>query len=148
LDIQPTPKEVHTNSILINDPAISYGIERIRFHGPRHGGVTRNDEKELRHRPRRNGIQAFGQFSTLVHDHREGMSCLKNLYPRGIGILWALCLFLFTGCAGVPMIKMPEPIPEIDKEYKSFNFHAWRIGTFNTHIRVAEGDFITIMAKG
>lgn len=72
----------------------------------------------------------------------------KSLYPRGIGILWAICLFLFTGCAGVPVIKMPEPRPDIVKEYKSFKLQAWRTGMLKTGIRVTEGDFITIMAKG
>lgn len=60
-------------------------------------------------------------------------------------------LFLFSliliGCAA-PVIKMPKPMPDIVKEYKSFRLYATIPHWVHTGIYVKEGDYFTIMAKG
>ena len=52
----------------------------------------------------------------------------KCLYPQRntTGILLMLLLFLIAGCAGVPVVKMPTPLPDIVKEYKTVSVYAGR----------------------
>jgi hypothetical protein len=60
-------------------------------------------------------------------------------------------LFLFPliliGCAA-PVIKMPKPMPDIVKEYKSVVVYGNKPGMYNSGVRVEEGDYITILADG
>ena len=59
-------------------------------------------------------------------------------------ILFLLSLIL-TGCAA-PVIKMPKPMPDIVKEYKSVVVHGNRPGMQDSGVRVKEGDYIMILA--
>lgn len=61
-------------------------------------------------------------------------------------ILFLLSLIL-TGCAA-PVIKMPKPMPDIVKEYKSVVVHGNRPGMQDSGVRVKEGDYIMILADG
>jgi hypothetical protein len=77
----------------------------------------------------------------------------KNSYPLSSRIFLSCFLFiiaplfLISGCATTPVIKMPAPLPDIVKEYKSMNINPW--GTeYKTGVRVKEGDFISIIARG
>ena len=60
-------------------------------------------------------------------------------------------LFLFSliliGCAA-PVIKMPKPMPDIVKEYKSVVLHGDKPGMHDSGVHVEEGDYITILADG
>jgi hypothetical protein len=60
-------------------------------------------------------------------------------------------LFLFSliliGCAA-PVIKMPKPMPDIVKEYKSVVVYGDKPGMYDSGVRVKEGDYITILADG
>lgn len=59
-------------------------------------------------------------------------------------------LLLLAGCATpTPVIKMPKPIPDgILKEYKSFELRGSDTDWIDSGIRVADGDYLTVMAKG
>ena len=73
-------------------------------------------------------------------------------FPGGKIILLLLLLLplIFAGCASapVPVVKMPSPLPDIVKDFRSVKIYVSRSGLLNTGIRVVEGDFITITAKG
>jgi len=56
--------------------------------------------------------------------------------------------FFLAGCASTPVIKMSTPVPDIVKEYKSFKLGGSNADWIDSGIRVAEGDYLTIMAKG
>jgi len=62
-------------------------------------------------------------------------------------ILLPLCLLPLIGCAA-PVIKMPKPMPDIVKEYKSVVVGGNRAGMYDSGIRVKDGDYLTFMAKG
>jgi len=46
------------------------------------------------------------------------------------------------------VLKMPKPLPDIVKSYKSVYIHAGSTGMNNTFVQVKPGDYITILAKG
>ena len=61
----------------------------------------------------------------------------KCLYPHRntTGILSVLLLFFIAGCAGVPVVKMPTPLPDIVKEYKTFTVYGgqpWHVSQRHT----------------
>lgn len=58
-----------------------------------------------------------------------------------------LCLALVFGCAGT-VIQMPKPMPDIVSAYKSVIVQGNRAGMFKSGVKLKEGDFVTIMAKG
>ena len=47
-----------------------------------------------------------------------------------------------------PVVKMPQPLPDIVKSHKSVFVDAGRPGMNNSGVQVKEGDYITILAKG
>ena len=70
-----------------------------------------------------------------------------------LGSLFGIALALMV--LVVPMkvtassvLKMPKPLPDIVKSYKSVYVHAGRPGMNNTGVQVKQGDYITILAKG
>jgi len=68
------------------------------------------------------------------------------IYFSMLAILFLLSLILI-GCAA-PVIKMPKPMPDIVKEYKSVVVYGDKPGMHNSGVRVEEGDYITILADG
>ncbi|MFH1082030.1 MAG: hypothetical protein V1751_01380, partial [Pseudomonadota bacterium] len=46
------------------------------------------------------------------------------------------------------VMKMPRPLPDIVKAYKSVNLPAGRIGMLDSGVQLKQGDYITILAKG
>jgi hypothetical protein len=61
--------------------------------------------------------------------------------------LTLLCLAL-AGCT-FPVLKMPQPLPDIVKEYKSVTVPSTVVGEFmSTGVQVRKGDTFTILAKG
>jgi uncharacterized caspase-like protein len=57
-------------------------------------------------------------------------------------------LTILPGCATSPVIKMPEAMPDIVREYKSVKIYGFNSGLVNTGVRVKKGDYYTIMASG
>jgi hypothetical protein len=65
------------------------------------------------------------------------------------GIALAMVLLLVPmKVATSSVIKMPKPLPDIIKSYKSVYVHAGRPGMNNTGVQVKPGDYVTILAKG
>jgi hypothetical protein len=65
------------------------------------------------------------------------------------GIALALVLLLVPMKVAISsVIKMPKPLPDIIKSYKSVYVHAGRPGMNNTGVQVKPGDYVTILAKG
>ena len=61
--------------------------------------------------------------------------------------LTLLCLAL-AGCT-FPVLKMPQPLPDIVKEYKSVTVPSTVVGEFmSTGVQVRKGDTFTILGKG
>lgn len=50
--------------------------------------------------------------------------------------------------SATPVIKMPSPLPDLVKTYKSVTLHAKRAGMLNTAVQAQRGDLVTILAKG
>ncbi len=76
----------------------------------------------------------------------------KSPFPKIFYLLWfpflAFYLTIFSGCATSPVIKMPQTMPDIVREYKSIKIYGSNTGLVNTGIHVKNGDYFTIMAKG
>jgi len=74
---------------------------------------------------------------------------LKRL-PSPVAVLSFLAaLFLpLTGCVGTPVIKMPVPVPDIVREHKSFKLDGSKTEWLDSGVRVAAGDYFTLLAKG
>jgi hypothetical protein len=68
------------------------------------------------------------------------------IYLSMLAILFLFSLILI-GCAA-PVIKMPKPMPDIVKEYKSVVLYGDKPGMHNSGVRVKEGDYIMILADG
>ena len=65
------------------------------------------------------------------------------------GLFAAMAILFVHGDDAVSSIlKMPKPLPDIIKSYKSVYVHAGRPGMNNTGVEVKQGDYVTIMAKG
>ncbi len=59
-----------------------------------------------------------------------------------------LACLLLTGCSA-PLLKIPQPLPDIVKEYKSVTVSASQIGKFmSTGVHVQKADTLTILAEG
>lgn len=56
-------------------------------------------------------------------------------------------LLLSAGCAGRVM-EMPQPTPDLVKNYKSYTVHGRFPGMSDTGVRVNIGDYVSILAKG
>jgi len=54
----------------------------------------------------------------------------------------------FAGFADSSVIKMPKPLPDIVKSYRSLNSPPVRPALQDTHVKVSKGDYVTILAKG
>ena len=72
---------------------------------------------------------------------------------RELGFLFGFAsaitvLLGFARFADSAVIKMPKPLPDIVKSYKSVYIHAGRLGMNNSGVQVKQGDYITILAKG
>ena len=72
---------------------------------------------------------------------------------RELGFLlsFASAITVLLGLAGLAdsaVIKMPKPLPDIVKSYKSVFVHAGRLGMNDSGVQVKQGDYITILAKG
>ena len=66
-----------------------------------------------------------------------------------IGLLSAVTFLLVPMDEAVPsVIYMPKPLPDIVKSHESVTLNAQTIGMFNSGVKVQEGDYITILAKG
>jgi uncharacterized caspase-like protein len=88
------------------------------------------------HKPQNNFI-AQGDFSVQK----------KSLITPATSLSSITLFFLLTGCAGTPVIKMPESFPHIVREYRSFKIPP-STDEKKTGLRLREGDFFTIMASG
>ena len=61
---------------------------------------------------------------------------------------WVIVLFLLlAGCAS-PVMKMPKPMPDLVKEYKSYFVGGGSPGMSNTGVQVKKGEFVSVIAKG
>jgi hypothetical protein len=64
------------------------------------------------------------------------------------GLVLALAFLLIPLYANSAVLKIPKPLPDIVKSYKSVYVHSDRPGISNTGVKVKQGDYITILAKG
>jgi hypothetical protein len=65
------------------------------------------------------------------------------------GIALAMVLLLVPMKVAISsVLKMPKPLPDFIKSYKSVYVHAGRLGMSNTGVQVKPGDYVTILAKG
>jgi hypothetical protein len=72
---------------------------------------------------------------------------------RELGFLFSFAsaitvLLGFAGFADSSVIKMPKPLPDIVKSYKSVLVHTGHPGMKDSGVQVKQGDYITILAKG
>jgi hypothetical protein len=66
-----------------------------------------------------------------------------------IGLIAAVTFLLAPpDYADSSVIKMPKPLPDIVKNYKSVKIWAGSVGINHTGLKVNQGDYITILAKG
>ena len=56
--------------------------------------------------------------------------------------------FLSPEYGRAQVIKMPKPIPDIVKDYKSMELHSGQMSMMDTGVRVKEGDYLTVLADG
>jgi hypothetical protein len=84
---------------------------------------------------------------------RPGCKNRPHFLKRGLGFLFGIALAI--ALLLVPMrdanssvIKMPKPLPTIVKDYKSARIWAGSSGINHTGLKVNQGDYITILAKG
>jgi hypothetical protein len=68
--------------------------------------------------------------------------CLLSSY-----YLFISFLFLINGCSK-PVLKMPESLPPIVKQYKHISLNAGAVGMQNTGIYLGKSDLYTILATG
>ena len=61
---------------------------------------------------------------------------------------FSIPLFLFTTGCSKPILKMPETLPSIAKEYKHMTLYANHPGMKNTGLYLKEGDSFSILANG
>jgi len=72
----------------------------------------------------------------------------KTSFRHPIPIFFFLCFCLiFAGCTS-HVVKMPKPLPDIVRQYKTITVHGDRPGMINTGVRVSRGDRITFVGKG
>lgn len=64
------------------------------------------------------------------------------------GLMAAALLLIQMGCATSSVVKMPKPLPDIIKNYKSVKVYSGFPGMYSTGVEVKQGDYITILAKG
>jgi len=80
----------------------------------------------------------------------ENKNLIRSIVPFSLcalSLLSILILFILSGCVG-PVIKMPKPLPDIVKDYKSVAVSAGIAGMKDTGLHVNQGDYLTILAKG
>ncbi len=66
-----------------------------------------------------------------------------------IGFVTAMSILFVLGDPAIPsVLKMPKPLPDIVKNYKSVTIYSGRPGMHRTGVEVKQGDYITILAKG
>jgi len=78
---------------------------------------------------------------------------LKKFFPSFITstlpiVFFVLFPFASAEQASAQLIKMPKPLPEIVKEYKSVTLLGSQPTMLDTGVRVKEGDYVTILADG
>jgi len=77
----------------------------------------------------------------------------SHFLEKGLGFLLAFAsatavLFGLAGFSYSSVIKMPKPLPDVVKSYKSVTIYSGRPGMHHTGVEVKQGDYITILAKG
>jgi len=72
----------------------------------------------------------------------------KTSFRHPFPIFFFLCFCLiFAGCTS-HVVKMPKPLPDIVRQYKTITVHGDRPGIVNTGVRVNRGDRVTFLGKG
>ncbi len=76
-----------------------------------------------------------------------------HFLKRELGFLFGLfaamaILFVHGDDAISSVLKMPKPLPDIVKSYKSVTLHAKKAGMYPTGVQFQRGDFMTILAEG
>ena len=84
---------------------------------------------------------------------RLGRKQRPHFVKRELGFLFCFVtviafLLVPMGFAISSVIKMPRPLPDIVKSYKSVTLHAGSPGMKDSGVQVKQGDYITILAKG
>jgi Caspase domain len=84
---------------------------------------------------------------------KSGYKNKPHFLKRGLGFLFGIALvatFLLapTNDADSSVIKMPKPLPDIVKTYRSVKVWSGSAGINRTGFKVNRGDYITILAKG
>lgn len=80
-----------------------------------------------------------------MRQDKEGMIKKKGMF----GLFIALALLLIpVEYANSAVLKMPKPLPDIVKSYKSVFVDSRNPAMRNIGVQVKQGDYITIFAKG
>ena len=84
---------------------------------------------------------------------KSGYKNRPHFLKRGLGFLFGIALAAALLLSPVKeadssVIKMPKPVPDIVKTYKSVKIWAGSFGMNHTGLKVHRGDYITILAKG
>lgn len=66
-------------------------------------------------------------------------------FPRSLCCLFISFFLVFTGCS-TPILKMPQQLPSIIKEYKHITIPAWNPDLVNTGVYLNKGDSYSILA--
>jgi hypothetical protein len=77
-----------------------------------------------------------------------GKSFYSFVFRSLLPAFFLLFPFLSPECGRAQVIKMPKPIPDIVKEYKSMELHSGQMTMMDTGVRVKEGDYLTVLADG
>ena len=80
---------------------------------------------------------------------KHGPHFLKRELGFLISFASAITVLLgFAGFADSSVIKMPKPLPDIVKSYRSVKSPPVRPALQDTYVKVSKGDYVTILAKG
>ena len=77
-----------------------------------------------------------------------GKSFYSFVFRSLLPAFFLLFPFLSPECGRAQVIKMPKPIPDIVKEYKSMELHGGQMSMMDTGVRVNGGDYLTVLADG
>jgi len=102
-------------------------------------------------------VQTSSNSTVVSKRFRVGMKLRRRHRPnssRGelgalLGLLAAIAILFAHGDDAISsVLKMPKPLPDIIKNYKSVTIYSGRPGMHRTGMEVKQGDYITILAKG
>ena len=68
--------------------------------------------------------------------------------PSWANYLFIFCFLILIGCSTPSILRIPEPLPPVIKEYKHITLYGFRPGMVNTEIYLDKDDLYSIFATG